>query len=119
MAFLVFYGGMLDIDASLLEAAKVDGSNRWKDFWFIILPLIKPQLKIMIILTFIGCIQDYGGIFLLIPGRAWHRYLRPWPGAVLQRHQVRTLRLRLRPRPGDVCGDYDLYADPDAAEEQR
>ena len=52
------------LDASLLEAAKVDGSNRWKDFWFIILPLIKPQLKIMIILTFIGCIQDYGGIFL-------------------------------------------------------
>lgn len=68
MAFLVFYGGMLDIDASLLEAAKVDGSNRWKDFWFIILPLIKPQLKIMIILTFIGCIQDYGGIFLLTQG---------------------------------------------------
>ena len=68
MAFLVFYGGMLDIPAELFEAAKVDGSNRTWDFFHIKLPLISPQLKMMFILTFIGSMQDYGSILILTNG---------------------------------------------------
>lgn len=114
-AFLVFYGGMLDIDASLLEAAKVDGSNRWKDFWFIILPLIKPQLKIMIILTFIGCVQDYGGIMLLTAGGPGTSTYVPGLELYYNATKVRTLRLRLRLGCCDVCSNYDCYNHSNAA----
>lgn len=68
MAFLVFYGGLLDIPTDLFEAARVDGSTPHWDLWHIKIPLITPQLKMMVILTFISSIQDYGGVFLLTGG---------------------------------------------------
>ena len=68
MAFLVFYGGLIDIPADLFEAAKVDGSTPHWDLWHIKIPLITPQLKMMVILTFISSIQDYGGVLLLTGG---------------------------------------------------
>lgn len=67
-AFLVLYGGLINIPGELFEAAKVDGSNPWWNFWHIHLPLLSPQLKMLIITTFIGSVQDYGGIYLLTQG---------------------------------------------------
>ena len=68
MAFLIFYGGLINIPTDLFEAAKMDGSNRWWDLWHIKIPLITPQLKMMLILQFIGAIQDYGAVLLLTDG---------------------------------------------------
>lgn len=68
LAFLVFYGGFLDIDSAMIEAARVDGAGRWKTFWSIQLPLIKPQIKMMLLLTFIGTVQDFTNIYLLTGG---------------------------------------------------
>ena len=67
-AFLVYYGGLIDIPNSLFAAAKVDGSNRWWNFTRIHLPLITPQIKMLIILTFIATMQDFGSIFILTRG---------------------------------------------------
>ncbi len=67
-AFLVYYGGLINIPADLFEAAKVDGSNPVWNFFHIHLPLISPQLKMLIITTFIGAVQDYGGVYLLTQG---------------------------------------------------
>lgn len=67
-AFLVYYGGLIDIPSSLFEAAKADGSNGWWNFTRIHLPLITPQIKMLIILTFIGAVQDFSNIFILTGG---------------------------------------------------
>ena len=67
-AFLVYYGGLINIPVSLFEAAKVDGSNRWWDFVHIQLPLLMPQMKMLIILQFIGAVQDFSSILLLTGG---------------------------------------------------
>ena len=66
--FLVYYGGLINIPQDLFDAAKVDGCPAWKNFFSIQLPLIKPQMKLLLMLTFIGSIQDYGGILLLTKG---------------------------------------------------
>ncbi len=43
--FLSFVAGLQGIPASLLEAGVMDGiSNRWQELWFVILPILKPQL---------------------------------------------------------------------------
>lgn len=68
LAFLVFYGGFLDIDTSMLEAARADGAGRWKIFWRIQIPQIAPQIKMIVILNFIGIIQDFTPIYLLTSG---------------------------------------------------
>ncbi|KAF0193480.1 MAG: binding-protein-dependent transport systems inner membrane component, partial [Bacteroidetes bacterium] len=67
-AFLVYYGGLIDIPSSLFEAAKADGSNGWWNFTKIHLPLVSPQIKMLIILTFIGTVQDFTNIFVLTGG---------------------------------------------------
>ncbi|MBQ6645676.1 MAG: ABC transporter permease subunit [Clostridia bacterium] len=67
-AFLVYYGGLINIPADLFEAARVDGSTPLWNFFHIHLPLISPQLKMLIITTFIGSVQDYGGVYLLTQG---------------------------------------------------
>ncbi len=66
--FLMYYGGLTSIDNSLYEAARIDGANRWKIFWKIQIPMIAPQMKLLFMLQFIGCIQDYGGVYLLTGG---------------------------------------------------
>lgn len=66
--FLMYYGGLTSIENSLYESAKIDGATRSKIFWKIQLPMIMPQVKLLIVLQFIGSIQDYGGIYLLTGG---------------------------------------------------
>ena len=68
MPFLLYYGGFTSIDASLYEAARIDGASRWDIFWRIQIPMIAPQMKLLIMLGFIGSVQDYGGIYLLTGG---------------------------------------------------
>jgi len=67
-AFLVYYGGLIDIPSSLFEAARADGSNGWWNFTRIHLPLIMPQIKMLIILTFISTVQDFSNILILTNG---------------------------------------------------
>ena len=68
MAFLVYYGGLLAIGHDVEESALVDGANRWNIFCRIQLPLLKPQFRIMLILTLIGTMQNFNEIYVLTQG---------------------------------------------------
>jgi arabinogalactan oligomer/maltooligosaccharide transport system permease protein len=68
---LVYCGGALGANAFLMkgyfdtipieinESAKVDGATEWITFWRIILPLIRPILAVVGILSFIGTFNDF------------------------------------------------------------
>ena len=68
MAFLVYYGGFTSIDVSIFESAYIDGASRGRIFRSIQLPLVGPQVKLMLTLTFIGGVQDFYPIYLLTGG---------------------------------------------------
>jgi ABC-type sugar transport system permease subunit len=68
LPFLVFYGGLMDIDSGILESARIDGANRARIFFRIQLPILLSQVKVLLILTFIGSVQDFSGIYLLTGG---------------------------------------------------
>lgn len=68
MAFLVYYGGFTNIDQSILESAYMDGARRSRIFASIQLPMVAPQLKLMLTLTFISSMQDFYPIYLLTGG---------------------------------------------------
>ena len=68
MAFLVYYGGLLNIGTDIVESAMIDSATRWDIFWKVQLPLIKPQLSIMVTLTILGTMQDFNGIFIMTGG---------------------------------------------------
>lgn len=67
-SFLIYYSAMMNIPSSTLEAAQLDGASAVRRFFFIILPMIASQIKILIMLGFINQIQDFNLILLLTQG---------------------------------------------------
>lgn len=51
---------------TLLEAAKIDGSNEWRTFWKIAMPIMKPAWSTVIVFSFVANWNDYGGPLVYI-----------------------------------------------------
>ncbi|MFD5034235.1 carbohydrate ABC transporter permease [Streptomyces sp. NPDC058405] len=50
---------MQSIPDELLEAARMDGAGEWYIFWRIVMPLVKPALATLAILTFLGSWNNF------------------------------------------------------------
>lgn len=66
---IVILAGLQEIPQTYYEAAEIDGAGPVKKFFSITLPLITPTLFFIIITTFIGCLQVFDVIYMMI-GRA-------------------------------------------------
>jgi raffinose/stachyose/melibiose transport system permease protein len=67
-SYLVFYGAMMNIPSSYYEAAELDGITVIKRLVYIDIPLIMSQIKYVLILTFIGSVQNFGRTDLITNG---------------------------------------------------
>jgi multiple sugar transport system permease protein len=65
---LLLAAGMKNIPAEIHDAARVDGTNGWQQFWQITLPLIAPVLLLLVVLMSIGALQEYTGVVVLTNG---------------------------------------------------
>lgn len=65
LTMVLFMAGLNGIDRSYYEAAKVDGANRWRVFWGITLPLLRPTMVFVTITGFIETLQVFGPVFIL------------------------------------------------------
>jgi ABC-type sugar transport system permease subunit len=68
LPLLVLYAGLIAIPFELLEAATVDGARELRRITSIHIPLLMGQVKLLLILLFIGGIQDFQGILILTGG---------------------------------------------------
>lgn len=59
MAVFLYHGFISSIPVSLEEAATIDGCNKWKVFWKIVFPMLKPTTVTVIILDVIWIWNDY------------------------------------------------------------
>jgi len=63
--FLFLTKQFLDqIPDPLLEAAKIDGAREWVIFWRIVMPMLKPALSTVVLLSFISTWNDPGPAML-------------------------------------------------------
>ena len=67
-AMLVFLAGLQSIPSELYDAAAIDGATHWRRFWHIDLPLIRGQIKVLVVLTIIGGLQDFSAPFVMTNG---------------------------------------------------
>jgi ABC-type sugar transport system permease subunit/outer membrane protein assembly factor BamB len=67
-ALLIFYGGLVTIPEELFDAAKVDGATVWTRFTRIDIPMMSGQIRLLLILAFIGSLQEFQSIFLTTGG---------------------------------------------------
>lgn len=51
---ILFLAGILNIPAHLYEASKMEGAGKWQDFWHITLPLLKPTMLLVVVLSTFG-----------------------------------------------------------------
>ncbi|MFV2104115.1 carbohydrate ABC transporter permease [Micromonospora sp. LOL_024] len=54
---LILLAGMQAIPKDLYEAAAIDGAGQWRQFWRITVPMLKPTLLFVVILSTIGGMQ--------------------------------------------------------------
>lgn len=65
---LILLAGLQAIPADLYEAAEMDATSRWRVFWRITLPLLWPNLVVVIVLALIRGVQTFDEVFVLTGG---------------------------------------------------
>lgn len=56
---VIFIAALQSIPRDLRDAARVDGANPWHEFWRITLPLLKPTLLFVCVLTMLSALQVF------------------------------------------------------------
>lgn len=65
---VIFLTSMSSIDPEIFEAAEVDGATGWKKIYHITYPLMKPFIKISMILITTSSIKAFDNIYVLTGG---------------------------------------------------
>ena len=68
MAMMIYLAGLSAIPAEYGEALMVDGGNGWDEFRHITLPLIRPSMNSVIILSFIGGLRSFDLVWAMTGG---------------------------------------------------
>jgi multiple sugar transport system permease protein len=67
-AMVVFVAGMQAIPSMLYEAAAIDGAGRWQSFRYVTLPMLRPTILFMLVITTIGYLQLFEEPFVMTGG---------------------------------------------------
>jgi len=65
---LLFYAGMLQIPQDTYEAAAIDGAGELRTFFRITLPLLKPILALVLVVSLIGSFQIFDTVAVTTKG---------------------------------------------------
>jgi len=74
---VVFLTGMQRIDPQLYDAARVDGAKGWQSFFYITLPSLLPEIRVVLLLTIIASIKSFDLIFTMTRGGPGNATLVP------------------------------------------
>lgn len=65
---VIFLAGLQNIPQSLYDAAKIDGANRWQQFWNVTWPMISPTTYFVLIMATISSFQVFAQVFMMTSG---------------------------------------------------
>ncbi|MDQ0723252.1 raffinose/stachyose/melibiose transport system permease protein [Paenibacillus sp. W4I10] len=65
---LLMYAGAKSVSQDVLEAARMDGASRLRTAWSIMIPLMKPILKVSLVFSVIGAFKVFDLIYVLTGG---------------------------------------------------
>ncbi|WP_319478581.1 sugar ABC transporter permease [Marispirochaeta aestuarii] len=61
---IIFIAGIASIPVTLYEAARIDGSGNWQSFWKITLPLLRPTVVLVSIMSMLQCLKTFSTQYL-------------------------------------------------------
>ena len=65
---IIYIAGLQSIPGDMLEAAKIDGANRWQALWKVIIPNVMPSITICVFLTLTNSFKLFDQNFALTGG---------------------------------------------------
>jgi multiple sugar transport system permease protein len=69
---LLIFAGLQAIPRTLYEQAAIDGAHEWTIFWRITLPLLRPVLALVLVISIIGSFQIFDTIAVTTEGGPVH-----------------------------------------------
>jgi len=69
---LLMYAGIKSISTDIIEAARIDGATQWQISKSIIIPMIKPVIRICVIFAVTGSLKAFDLIYVLTGGGPAH-----------------------------------------------
>lgn len=69
---LLMYAGVKSVPEEIREAAMIDGATEGQVNWYIVIPYIKPILKVSVIFAVTGSLKSYDLIYVLTNGGPLH-----------------------------------------------
>lgn len=67
-SMIIFTAGLSNIPADLTEAASIDGAGKWKQLFYITIPLLKETFRMYFILLVTGALKAFNLIFVMTQG---------------------------------------------------
>src|SRR5689334_14318119 len=58
-SILIMRGMFQQISSEIVEATKIDGCTTWQTFWYVLLPLVKNGLIVLVIVNFVSAWGEY------------------------------------------------------------
>lgn len=68
VATVIYIAGIQAIDRSYYEASSIDGASQWQRIRYITLPLVRPAMNSVIILSFVGGMRSFDLIWSMTGG---------------------------------------------------
>ena len=67
-SMVLFLAGLQSVDRSLVEAARIDGANRWQVFRYVTLPALQVSMTIVIVLSTITSLKAFDIVYGMTGG---------------------------------------------------
>jgi len=74
---LIYLAGLQSITNEIIDSAKIDGCTGARRVWYIDIPLIKGQFKLLAVLALISGLQGWGTVFVLTKGGPGTKTMMP------------------------------------------
>jgi putative chitobiose transport system permease protein len=65
---VIFLAGLLTIPKELDEAASIDGANMWQQLLYVKLPMLKPTIALVAIISSISALKVFDELYVMVPG---------------------------------------------------
>jgi multiple sugar transport system permease protein len=65
---LLIFAGLVMIPKTVYEAGRIDGASEWQMFWRITLPLLRPVLAMVLVITVVGSFQVFDTVAVTTSG---------------------------------------------------
>jgi multiple sugar transport system permease protein/raffinose/stachyose/melibiose transport system permease protein len=72
---VLFLAGLQGIPEDVYEAARIDGATRWREFWRITLPMLRPTTLFIAVILSIGYLQLFEEPFVMTQGHPLNKTL--------------------------------------------